>query len=104
MILTYTIPGHSPERFESDAINVIIGRRPRSGQHVDIELEPDEYVSRLHACIFAEGEAVWIKDLGSSNGTLVNGELVAETGCSLNDGDLIAFGSSLVLFRANPAG
>jgi pSer/pThr/pTyr-binding forkhead associated (FHA) protein len=62
----------------------------------------DPSVSRPHATL-EQANGTWLlKDLGSSNGTLVNGELVAEQGCSLNDGDLIAFGSSLVLFRANP--
>lgn len=101
MILTYTIPGNSPERFESDAINVIIGRRPRSGQHVDIELEPDEYVSRLHACIFAEGEEVWIKDLGSSNGTWINGIEVREK-TRMMPGDEVRIGYTLFSLEPPP--
>jgi pSer/pThr/pTyr-binding forkhead associated (FHA) protein len=44
---------------------------------------------------------VWvITDLGSANGTIVNGTPVTEKGRLLRDGDLIAFGATLVLFRA----
>jgi pSer/pThr/pTyr-binding forkhead associated (FHA) protein len=40
--------------------------------------------------------AFWISDLGSTNGTLVNGEPVIEK--QLSDGDLIAIGQNTMRF------
>jgi len=59
---------------------------------------PEEVVavlSRRHARIFAEHGAVYVADLGSKNGTLVNGAAVAQQPSRLRDGDEIAFGSTL---------
>jgi pSer/pThr/pTyr-binding forkhead associated (FHA) protein len=59
----------------------------------------DPSVSRPHAQLELV-ENVWIlRDMGSANGTLVNGSTVSEKGRHLSDGDLIAFGTTLVLFR-----
>ncbi len=49
----------------------IIGRSPES----DVLLL-DSYVSRYHAKIFYRDGSWWIVDLGSRNGTLVNGKLI----------------------------
>jgi hypothetical protein len=57
----------------------IVGR-VSEGQSVlpDVDLEPfsayESGVSRLHARIRIEDNAMWIRDLGSSNGTRVNNE------------------------------
>lgn len=59
----------------------------------------DPSVSRPHAKLKLD-ETTWIVyDLGSSNGTTVNDVPVTEKGRSLNDGDIIAFGTTQVLFR-----
>lgn len=53
----------------------------------------DETVSTHHAKIVLSGENVTITDLGSSNGTEVNGqEIDPKTPVSLNEGDRIAIG------------
>lgn len=59
----------------------------------------DGSVSRLHARLEAGGEGVWIQDLNSRNGTLVNGEKLSpnET-VPLNDGDRIQFGRERFIF------
>lgn len=48
-------------------------RRPlvigRSGDDVDVELNWDERVSRRHARIWLNQDAIWVEDLGSKNGT-----------------------------------
>ena len=48
---------------------VILGRHPDCG----IQL-PSNMVSRRHARVFKDGENFVIEDLGSGNGTFVNGE------------------------------
>ena len=48
----------------------------------------DDRVSRRHARLERRGESVIITDLGSSNGTLVNGRLVEEADGSVRAGML----------------
>ncbi|MCC7511759.1 MAG: FHA domain-containing protein [Anaerolineae bacterium] len=50
-------------------------------------------VSRMHALIKREGRRVIVMDLGSSNGTYVNGKrLTPQTERLLNHGDVVALG------------
>ncbi len=56
----------------------------------------DTEVSRRHAEIRREGDIYSVVDLGSSNGTYVNGERV--TRHSLASGDRLQVGSTLILF------
>ena len=43
---------------------------------VDIDV-PDEYVSNLHARLTQDDDGqVWVEDLGSTNGTFINGHTV----------------------------
>jgi diguanylate cyclase (GGDEF)-like protein len=68
----------------------------------DIRLN-DSKASRLHAQIWTHKDPAsvvvryGIKDLGSTNGTLVNGQLVSET--LLNDGDKIVIGDHMFRFE-----
>ncbi len=56
----------------------------------------DPATSGRHGRIEVRGGAFWISDLGSTNGTLVNGEPVIER--QLNHGDLIAIGQNTIRF------
>src|SRR5687767_12723593 len=57
---------------------------------------PDAALSRRH-CIFTNGAEGWtLRDLGSSNGTFVNGVQISEH--RLAEGDRVALGGSLLLF------
>ncbi|HEX4145690.1 MAG TPA: ATP-binding protein [Pirellulales bacterium] len=56
----------------------------------------DTEVSRRHAEIRREGDAYTVIDLGSSNGTFVNGERVGRH--ALASGDRLQVGSTLILF------
>jgi diguanylate cyclase (GGDEF)-like protein len=84
-----------PIPLERDA--VIIGRAIEA----DVRLN-DSRASRLHARITSEQDpktnitTYRIADLGSTNGTQVNGELI--TDASLNDGDKIVIGDQLFRF------
>jgi len=57
----------------------------------------DSNVSRRHAEIRREGSRWVLVDLGSTNGTLVNGKLAREH--PLNSGDRMAFGTSELIFE-----
>jgi diguanylate cyclase (GGDEF)-like protein len=61
----------------------------------DIQID-QESVSRAHSKIINGGKSVRIRDLGSTNGTYVNDELVEER--TLVDGDLIKIGRTIFKF------
>jgi len=61
--------GQGSQRWRLDKSEMLIGRVPES----DIIL-PDRQVSRRHARIFRRGDTYYIEDLGSKNGTWVNGQ------------------------------
>ncbi|MYZ38385.1 MULTISPECIES: FHA domain-containing protein, partial [unclassified Streptomyces] len=63
-----------------------IGRDPMNG----LRLSHDT-VSRLHAELSMQGGAWVLRDLGSTNGTTVNGRRVTVTAV-VHDGDLVSFG------------
>src|SRR4051812_11056862 len=68
-----------------------VGRSSRNQLWLD-----DPEVSRRH-CVFAtSGDACEVRDLGSRNGILTNGQLVAAA--KLGEGDEIAIGSSVFVF------
>ncbi len=62
----------------------------------DVRL-PDTGVSRLHAELRRLGDEVVLVDLGSTNGTTLNGRKVTEG--RLRDGDRIGVGASSLVFR-----
>jgi hypothetical protein len=63
----------------------------------DIDLTPYQAyangVSRLHAVLKREGKRVFVMDLGSSNGTYLNGKrLTPNSDQTLNHGDMLSLG------------
>jgi len=69
----------------------------RDSCQVSIAL-PDRRLSRCHAAIqYVEGQGFYLTDLGSSNGSVVNGELI-QGATLLKDGDRIRLGSLLFTF------
>lgn len=56
----------------------------------------DTEVSRNHAELIRKGDAYAVRDLGSSNGTFVNGKVVGEQ--DLNSGDQVQVGRTLLLY------
>lgn len=68
-----------------------LGRHPLSDVRFDVERDLD--VSARHASVVRHGEAFQLRDLGSTNGTFVNGQRIAGD-VALKDGDVIAFGQN----------
>lgn len=60
---------------------------------------PDRWISESHARLCREGTGWRAIDNGSTNGTFVNGEPVADR--ELTDGDMLEMGATHVLFRAS---
>jgi hypothetical protein len=66
----------------------VVGRLPSCGLTLD-----DTTVSREHAALVRRGDTWWVVDLGSTNGTKVNGRRAAEQPVSVGDrlelGDIV---------------
>src|SRR5271155_2114822 len=68
---------------------ILIGR----SSDLDMVLVED-MVSRKHARIAMQGDQIWIEDLGSTNGTFVNGEKIKRA--RLKEGDRVLIGTSIL--------
>ncbi len=90
------VPGDGGERRVE--LTTEVTRVGRSAE-ADVRL-PDTGVSRLHAELRLLGGEVLLVDLGSTNGTTLNGRRVSEG--RLRDGDRIGVGSSSLVFRQGP--
>ncbi len=66
----------------------------------DVVLDHDRTVSRVHGVFEQLGSAWLLRDLGSRNGTFVNGERISER--VLRDGDEIRLGTTRLLIRSSP--
>ncbi len=69
---------------------VMLGRAHSCG----IELPDDTFASQLHARVFVREAAVWVEDLGSTNGTHLNGARLTAP-MQLANGDRLQVGSTI---------
>ena len=85
----------SGNRVDLGSAKVTVGRLPECTISIN-----DSNISRNHAEVKAGQTAYIVIDLGSTNGTMVNGvKIVGEQ--RLRDGDIISFGSTHVRFEAS---
>lgn len=88
--------------YETSGEIVPIGAGLLAGRETTCTLHiPDSTVSKRHAQVFREAGAFTVVDLGSTNGTFVNGIQVKRK--VLADGDHIRFGTVSFRFRAIPS-
>jgi len=78
-------------KYNLEAPTLVVGRSSKS----DIQID-QESVSRAHSKIVNSGRVIRIRDLGSTNGTYVNDELIDER--ALEDGDFIKIGRTIFKF------
>ena len=106
LALQYQSPLIGGSRFDlSDLDDVIIGRGAELCQRQTIAQgrvtlhvsAPDAWMSTHHVRLQRVGHRWILMDLGSTNGTLVNGQRTARA--SLVDGDLLEVGNTMFLFR-----
>ena len=88
----------SRERYPLAKERVTIGRSRDS----DIFL-PDQWLSRQHAEIRQKADGYYVSDLGSKNGTLLNGGRVVEEQ-RLRAGDIITLGEHILTFSLGEPG
>ncbi|HEU0238111.1 MAG TPA: DUF3662 and FHA domain-containing protein [Micromonosporaceae bacterium] len=74
--------------------STVIGR----GDQANLRL-PDVGISRRHARLDYDGSQVVLTDLGSTNGSMVNGQRISAV--ALNPGDMIQIGTTTLTFRVD---
>jgi pSer/pThr/pTyr-binding forkhead associated (FHA) protein len=75
--------GHD-QTLELTTNRAILGR----SDEADVKVPVPE-VSRSHALLWRAGGSAWIRDLGSANGTLVDGRPVNEGGVEVDTGSVV---------------
>ena len=88
MYIVYTLEDQE-NTYTTTAHTIMIGRIANSQNTLD--LRPDERVSRQHARISMRNGSFWVEDLGSRNGTIVNGKVI-DGPCQLKMGDHLKIG------------
>ncbi|HTN81311.1 MAG TPA: FHA domain-containing protein [Acidimicrobiales bacterium] len=68
-----------------------VGRAPGC----QVSLEGDTFVSQLHARVFTRDGALYVEDLGSTNGTLVNRRKI-KSAVALHQGDTLQVGRTIL--------
>jgi FHA domain len=80
--------------WELDSAQVTIGRAPEN----DIQLGDDDFASARHARLEPRRDGVWLHDLGSTNGTFLNGAPV-DRPRKLTQGDVVRVGETDLRFE-----
>lgn len=97
----------TPTRADGSLDPIVVSKFPfLIGRYSDVFARYEESVpkalsliSKKHAQIFAHQNALYIEDLGSTNGTYVSGEKLSEKARKLVDKDTIAFGGDGMLYK-----
>lgn len=76
-------------RYDTGAVAITVGRAPDN----TLALDGDEYASSHHARVESGRDGVWVHDLGSTNGTYVNGQRIAGRE-RLRPGDTLTVGQT----------
>ena len=92
LVAEFEVRGREGPRRVRVARGLLVGRSPSAG----IKLE-DQTVSRVHARLECREGQVFVEDLGSRNGTLLNGRPVARDAL-LVPGDRVRIGSTEIVF------
>jgi pSer/pThr/pTyr-binding forkhead associated (FHA) protein len=82
------------EDFELNSAQLTIGR----GNQNDIAIGTDEYASARHARFEPRQDGVWVQDLGSTNGTYLNGTRL-DRPRRLSRGDIVRVGETDLRFE-----
>jgi hypothetical protein len=88
-------PGHQPGMIYDLDGDLVLGR----GDQAEIRLE-DPFASSRHARVYKQGNSLIVEDLGSTNGTYLNEEIL-QTPRPLHTGDRVRIGDSEFAFEVD---
>ena len=93
-LVTLAIPGQPVRQIPMPCGAYVIGRGASCALHIE-----DDSVSELHAKLILTPGDAWVEDLGSSNGTVVNAQMISDT-TRLSPESIVSIGSTV--FRVQP--
>ena len=102
-LTTSKVPGHPTLRWKDykGTHSFVLHERTTVGSAPDAGLVlNDRSVSRIHAEFVPREDGAWVRDLGSKNGTFVDGLLV--WGARIPDGGKVRFGSTVIIVEYAP--
>ena len=83
------------DEWDLDASPLTFGRSSQN----DVELKRDEYASSSHARLEPRRDGVWVEDIGSTNGTYLNGIRLTRPK-RLTAGDIVRIGETELRYEA----
>jgi len=83
------------DEWDLDASPLTFGRSSQN----DVELKRDEYASSSHARLEPRRDGVWLEDIGSTNGTYLNGIRLTRPK-RLTSGDIVRIGETELRYEA----
>jgi hypothetical protein len=83
------------DEWDLDSSPLTLGRSSQN----DIQLKRDEYASSSHARIEPRRDGVWLEDIGSTNGTYLNGIRLTRPK-RLTSGDIVRIGETELRYEA----
>jgi hypothetical protein len=83
------------DEWELDSSSLTLGR----SSHNDIQLKRDEYASSSHARFEPRRDGVWVEDIGSTNGTYLNGIRLTRPK-RLSSGDIVRIGETELRYES----
>ena len=103
-----TTPGRSyvlrfiSGKYQGGEFPIVPEKQILVGRSSDLDMVlVEDMVSRKHARIAMQSDQIWIEDLGSTNGTFVNGEKIKRA--RLKEGDRVLIGTSILKLIAGDA-
>ena len=83
----------SPALQQGSTLDLNVPTRLGRGAENAIRLDGDDFVSTRHALLEPRPDGLWVEDVGSTNGTFVNGARVT-TARHLVEGDVVRIGKT----------
>ena len=94
LVVTHSVAVEEGAEFPLDSSAVTIGRAEQN----DVAIDGDEFASARHARVEPRRDGVWVHDLGSTNGTFVNGVRI-DRPRKLVNGDVVRAGETELRFE-----
>ena len=98
--LVATPDANGPDSLVISAFPFLISKQAEAfAKYQGVAADELNYLSRRHAHIFNKNGSLFLEDLGSTNGTFVDGQRLGDQPVELHDGQTIAFGGDYFVYR-----